>query len=639
VARGATRTGALLLIAFVALAVSAATWWIARREAGPRLQSVPLPEATASRSMDGASPPPDVERRVESLSPSPGAPRTEEEIAAIESRGRLLLFGEVVDSAGAPCADAVIWHAARPIARSDAAGRYEVEIDRDEPATGCDVDWQLLTAVKEGVGSGAARFGSLSERLDLVLAWRARLSGTTLDAATRAPVAGARIELGALPHCAFGLAPIWTLATLSDERGAFEFADLPPTAVALRATAERFASAGWSVRSLDDGDASGVEFLLMRRVQLRGRFEPWPLAGDADAGTTARVVATPTRRGDVWPSLERLEVPVLRDGTFALPVAESFDCLVTLHVGGGVPWSREFEVPVDGGDVDLGTIELPEPAWIEVDLSERLELVEFGVEASAWVVAPPGIGGCQRRLDGNGRARLGPFDGRQLRLSLSFAGERGPLIPFVDVDPLRPGEVRRIAPPPLPPHASGFLVGRCVDADGAPATGVVLELAIPWEERLQRFSTSSDRAGRFVLDTPPRVGTRLLARGRSIELIARGRRGVARVAVAEPLPQGGAIRRVDVTLAPSHGLRGRVFDAAGAPVADADFELHALAPDGTLEQAGAIERVLQRDGRFSIDALEARDFAARVWLGERWADLGRVRPGVEPVTLRVANED
>ncbi|MBL8843999.1 MAG: carboxypeptidase regulatory-like domain-containing protein [Planctomycetes bacterium] len=570
------------------------------------------------------------------------------ELAALESRGQLLLAGRVIGFDGAPCPGAVLWWEGKPVATCDADGAYRVELPRPLFALGGARRRGRLYAVAAGVGAGVANYGDRSGPLDVPLLWRARLRGTAIDAVTRQPVGGASVEFLAIASSSD--LPDWKLAATTDAAGRFEFVGLPPFRAALRASAPPLATPGWQrfdsaapVASLPkvDGVAEGValelELELQAAIELRGRFVPWPPPIDAAQAATARLEVLPAA-SQLATDVEQWSVPLAADGSFRCPIARTFDAALSLAVDGGVLWHRDRRIDGDETVIDLGRIELAEPAAIELHVDLPRELLELGATATLREISGWG-GPWQAPIGSDGRVRFAPFDSRQLKIAVRL-GERSSYFNSGDIDPLRPGEQRELRVGGLAPRAGGLLVaGRVVDADGQPGVGVALSLVVPIEGQPLVLTTTSDRLG--VYSFPSRVWGKqaVLERGASIELLARGRCGFASVALDSTLPAQWSARRVDVRLAAGASLRGVVVDAAGAPLANGMLELSPVSGDRVEQVAGPIELDLDELGAFAIDSLELRDYAARIRGPSGWLELGIVRPGGAAVTLKAARSD
>lgn len=645
--RGSQRGAIVACAVIAAVTVGVAVWWSVR-DSGDAVRVVPPEQAishpspsspaargedaTTRQDTDGSLS--DVAAQRSAQEWSPLTLPSEEELAALDASDRLLLVGRVLGFDGAPCPGAEIWRAGQRIATSDAAGCYRVEIDQRAPFHGepSHPPWRALVAVKEGVGAGSAKFGERSARLDLPLKWRTRLTGHTVVAGNRSVVPHARVELAVFDLQEFGMSPWWRVETTSDADGAFEFVGLPPTAVALRATAEEFQSAGWFVRSVGESDQLRFDFQLTRRVAIRGRFTPWP-PYDGAVVADARVVALPTRSGDVALEMEKLETAVAADGAFELPIGESFDCGLHLVIGSGSLWRAAVEVPEGGGVVDLGVVALPASAWIDLEVALPRELLELGVVASLLPEGDHGLGWTRWPIPVGGHARLGPFEARRLQL---WVGLRDDATRWSSPDQviLDEGEVVPLKWTPQFGKTESWLIGgRVTHGAGVPSPSVGVWIVVPGEKRDYAYGTHTDRQGSWLLDVPHFEGS--IARGRSIELVARGKAGVARRVVTASLPAAGANLRLDVALEPGATLRGTVVDAAGAPCTEASFSLRTIGSNGKPWAVSGMDLLLDAAGAFTVPSLELRDYEARVHDGEKWHDLGRVRPGGEAVTLKL----
>ncbi|MBL8844000.1 MAG: carboxypeptidase regulatory-like domain-containing protein [Planctomycetes bacterium] len=637
-ARVAVTAGGLLL-----LAIGGGAWWLLDGIARPP-RLAPILESPRSDRPLRAAPPGVYERTAElprdeerviapqraTVDRSPLELPADDEIAALESRGRLLLAGRVIDFDGAPCPGAVLWHRGTPIATSDAAGGYRIEVARLGWGVRGHGASESLAAVKEGVGAGSIEVGDVSRQVDLPLQWRARFGGTTVELGSDRIVPDATVELLAFIARDFPFQPTFRLTTRSDANGAFEFVGIPPYSIALRAESESHASAGWFTCDTRDGsDHLGVPFRMMHRVRVRGWFVP-PPAG-------ARLVLLPDLEGEVVRELEKFEAPIDDEGRFDVRIAASMDCRVRLQIDDAPLWSGKFEVPIDAFEVDLGRIEVAEPGVLEVELALPDEVLELGFEVRLQSVRSE-FGELRRPIGRDGRARVAPLDQRAQSLAIGFAGG---VLSFASdqLPPLLPGETRRwrLAGPEA---GELWIVGRVTDRDGTPAVGVDLRMLVPYEGAAYelRAGAISDAAGRFALVADARGANAFLAPGRSIELLARGRRGVRRLEVASALPAAGTVRRLDVVLEPVSRLHGRVVDAKGQPVGDVSLTIAPSELAAEDVRFLAIDFIAANDGTFQVDGLEARDH--RVWLDTRNGriDVGRIdratiTSGRVPVTL------
>ncbi len=619
--------GVLAVVAFVARVV-----W--RMRSQPMLVALPIESVSSPTRLDASpavAPPATRDAARPSLLELPGS----DELAALESRGQLLLAGRVLDFDGAPCPGATLWCNGEQVATCDAAGAYRVELANPLGSFVVSRHSGRIHAVQPGVGAGMARLGERSGVLDVPLLWRARLRGTSIEAATKRPVGGVSIELLAMADSSDR--PDWSLSTTADEAGRFEFVGLPPFRVALRAMKSPLATAGWQLLDTSDGgDSLDFELLLHALVRLRGRFVPWPPPLDPAQTATARLVVLPAA-SSLSTSVEQWSVPLAADGSFDCKVSRTFNAALSLAVDGGVLWHGNRHIEGEALEIDLGRIDLVAPAAIDLQVDLPSELLELGAIATLREVSGSG-GPWHAPIGRDGRARFAPLDPRQFQIAVQL-GETSSFFHSGDIDRLRPGEQRALRLGGTPPRVGGLqLAGRVVDGDGAPAVGVQLVLVVPIEGQPAVLSATSDRHGVYCF--PSRVWSKqaVLERGASIELLARGRCGFARVALESALPAQWSARRIDVTLAAGWSLRGVVVDAAGAPLANATLELRPVGADRIDHEAGPIEVELNSRGAFDSDALEPRDYIARIRGAHDWIELGLVRPGVAPISLRLPAE-
>ncbi|MSR46270.1 MAG: hypothetical protein EXS13_04285 [Planctomycetes bacterium] len=345
----ASRHGAMGLVVFVTAVVIAAVaavvggWAWLDRGAPVVVPAGPTEAAATGRLEDAEASPANAELRPVGAERS-ALPPGSDDSATLAASGNARWRGRVIDFDALPAPGAALWWGGKPIGVSDAEGSFDLAVTTEgwrqyRWKYDGDFAWDHIVAVSDGVGCGAAPVDDEGREIEIRLDWRTRLSGMTLESGSERVVPGAHIELVAFgAHIPRGT-PAFRLETDSDATGAYSFSGLPPQSVALRATADEHASAGWFAADLTgDEDHAGVRFQLMRRVQVRGWFSPWPprmIAEGAIRGADLRLVALPKAIGDVAREFERFEVPIDDEGRFDFKVAASFDCDLRLMAGDG----------------------------------------------------------------------------------------------------------------------------------------------------------------------------------------------------------------------------------------------------------------------------------------------------------------
>ncbi len=562
-----------------------------------------------------------------------------DELAALESTGHALFTGLVLLPGGTACPGATLFYSGSAVTVSDEHGRYRVVVVQNTwNLLGVSPDSQMLAAVKVGVGAGSASCAGPSRRIDLTLEWTARFTGTTIERTTERPVPGSLVELLAFLGDPRRHEPLWSLSTTADDQGAFAFIGVPPDAVALRASAAGFASDGWFQFDLSDGrERLDVKFQLERRIHVRGWFSPWPpQAIDATAAAGSRLRAFPAA-GDVARATDALETSVATDGTFDLLFPASVGLDLLLEAGGGALWSGRVDVAWDSGDVDLGRIDLEAPASLNVRLDLPPEVLELGFE----LVVGRSLHGnwldYHFPFDRDGLARATPLPTGELDASIylgnqwiSFGGEDE----LERVTPLSAGEQRTL--PAMTPD-TWLVAGRVLDASGVPAAGANFELLMPMGDGFANARGGTTADGRYaVVQCFSEASYRHIPLGVPIELVARGRAGVARAVVTTSPPPRGSAFRVDLHLAPGRTLRGRALDAEGNALGVSQLWLWPMtaappAPPITFETPIIV--AIDAEGLFSADTLEEREYYARGATETQSLDYGRVRPSADPITL------
>lgn len=196
----------------------------------------------------------------------------------------------------------------------------------------------------------------------------------------------------------------------------------------------------------------------------------------------------------------------------------------------------------------------------------------------------------ERLRDGLSRdpfARIVGLEPGRSEISVDYAG-RLPLRLTVD---LVRGQVARLT---LQLEAGESVEGRVVDASGAPQEG--MDVYSPGVA-----ASTTDAQGRFSITGLP---------AGELQLIARGPAGRGEVTVTAPA------RGVELRLAPSFRVRGRVEDEAGRPLRRFDVE------NQTVDSADGRFEVMLEQGQASI---AAEGFATAILDLDREADVGVIR--------------
>lgn len=601
------RLGALLLVLLLAtlLATAIGAWWLVGRSSDAARIGGPTGPTGAPRASD--TPPSGASDR-DARSAEERAPRDEgtladattaatraalevdplalptpAEIDAVERDGQALFWGCVLAPDGTPCAGATLWHDGRLVGESDARGAYRIVVAQCtwDAANGSNDRFEhWLHARKEGVGVTQA-WCQRSGPIDLLLHPGYSVSGRTVARGSAAPLPGMQVELHVPLVSPTGVVRRFLpMSVESDAAGAFRFDTLMGARFALRASGGEWASDGWFEFDVDpQRGRSRLDFELEPRLTAKGWFAPWPPPGfDAAAAAGARVVAL------VASSQALLDQPesaaVAEDGAFALRFAATGSLELRLEVGGASPWSRTLDLPWEPAPVDLGRIELPEPARVTGRVALPPELLELGFEL---VVVQPTLAAprvVRVPLDGDGRFASpplapGPFlhgvvlgDELVIAASLGAFDPRSGLARGVDdVAPLEPGESRDLGT--LAPSVP-LIAGRVTRAEGRAAFDAVVELAWELDEESGAVETRADREGRYVIVSPFEHDAREAAEERTWRMVARHHG--ARCERGElPPPTPSSARRIDLALDRGAAMSGRVVDADGAPLAHARF--------------------------------------------------------------------
>lgn len=557
----------------------------------------------------------------------------------LAAAGCVRWFGVVLDRDGRPCPDAELWHASRPIGRSDAAGRFDLEVELplpDEDFAG--VADEHLAAWHPTAGSGLIEVPQRSAELTLRLEWNTLAAGTTVEAGTLRPLANAQLEVMAFAEEYAHNEPLFTFVGCSAAAGAWSFPGLPGTTLAMRARAEHHASAGWfSVGLPKRGDAPGLTFELMPLVTLRGWFTPWPPPGglsSAEGASGARLIAQPLVKSDVRNAFERFELPLSADGSFAAEVPVSLDSELFLVVDDLLRWSRQVEFDGERREIDLGRIELDAGGFVDVVVDWPREVLELGLEVFGEPIGAAGFLHPRQALSPRGTARIGPFGARELQLSLCFSGGWNSWASKC-VPPLADGEVRRWSPEELD---AGELVccGRVTTSEGRSVAGADVTLVVPVEGEVHQSGATTDRQGRYWINTGIDSRQGFVVRDRAIELRVRHLLGCANRFVDAELPAVSAIRRLDVELTARPPLRGTLLTADGQPAPVRWLVFQPLDGSTAGDAVHGVDCITDADGRFQLQPRGERRFRIQcAGPTQRWFELATVERSAEPLVLRL----
>ena len=554
----------------------------------------------------------------------------------LAAAGRARWLGVVLDREGRPCPEAELWHASRPIGRTDAAGRFDLEVEvplRDGGYSGGPNE--RLAAWHPKAGSGAIEAPPRSALLELRLEWNTLAAGITVEAGTQRPIADATLDVMAFAETQAHGEPLFQFTARSDGAGAWSFPGLPATTLAMRARAKHHASAGWfSVGLPPQGDARNLTFELMPLITLRGWFTPWPPPGGVDGAGGARLFAQPLVKSDVRNEFERFELPLAAAGTFAAEVPVSLDSELLLVVEDLLRWSRQVDFDAGRREVDLGRIELDAGGFVEVAVDWPRDVLELGFEVLAWPTGATAFPRSSRALAPSGSVRIGPFGARELQVGIWFSGGSiywdGARVP-----PLGGAEVHRWSPELLEP---GDLVccGRVTTPDGRPVAGADVVLVVPVEGGASQSGGMTDRLGRYRVATGRHARQNLVPRERSVELRVSHLLGFASCFVAAALPTAGAIRRLDVELPARPPLRGTLLTAASEPAAARWLTFEPLDGATAGDAVFGADCVTDAAGRFQAQPRGDRRFRVRCQgASQPEVEIGVIDRSAEPLVLQL----
>jgi len=566
---------------------------------------------------------PDEDRRAGALEASRSAEAVDplatpepSEIDAIESEGRALLWGVVHAPDSQPCAGATIRHDGKVVATSDERGRYRVAVEQRtwESSSTSRGFAHWLHARKAGVGVAQQWSGGASRRVDLVMHAGCAISGRVRQRDRDAPVAGARVEFSQ-PMISSSGSPtaLVSIETTSDGDGRFAFDALLGGRIALRATAAEWASCGWFEFDVDGKRGrQGIDFELEPLLAAKGWFVPWPPAGVERAeATRAQIAAIDAQVASPTTVAEPERAPIAEDGTFTVRFAATAALELRLELAGGVAWRRNFDLPREPRDLDLGRIELAAPARVRGELALPPELLELGFEFGAVVDAADGPQTLRATVGSDGRfvspplppgrpGSLGILLGDAVALRLSLRRRDEATGEMVGVGELAAGETRdlgRVVP------KGALLAGRVVDPRGGPTADSAIVIAYGEGDEAGTIESWADAKGRWLLaladdGSPPWL---FELAGSAVRVVAA--RHAVRAFVPLPRPMaGGVFERVDLVLGDGERASGRVVDERGEPRRHAQLQ---FLPSQEVAIVGRWPVMIwtDGDGRFSASGL------------------------------------
>jgi hypothetical protein len=383
--------------------------------------------------------------------------------------------------------------------------------------------------------------------------------------------------------------------TRADQDGDFTFPSLPSGGVELSGRAPGYDSNGFFPFNFDRGRDVAITFRLTKAFKLRGRFTPWP--SPLVAAVNAAVVITPrTPHGTRPPPTP--SGAVKSDGSFELTLPVCPECTVELVGADGPVWQAHVDVNEEPHDVDLGTIELTQPATLTGRLAIPDASLRDAVEAVAQFTMGDGkYGWLRQHLAADGSFRLAPLPAGWVYFSIELDGgwlnwnrtaadltpeEREGIGGNFDA-----GEVRDL----------GVIAPTCTIVYGTVRDGRGEPVALAEIESRERniVPCFSDEAGRFCFqfsrfeDSPASL------------TIAAAARGFAPARVEVEIPQHAHWLRRDVVLGGGVRLCGTLVDAAGKPLAGWSVEV----------EPGAALDVTQADGSFEVRGLATGDLKVR----------------------------
>lgn len=570
----------------------------------------------------------------------------------IEQHGRVL-FGGVVDAPdGSPCPGASVWCSGAamatsanrkgategPIATTDDHGAWRADVgvpfyfgfDADLGFNVQSPPSFVLAARKEGVGFAEAQVDATSRRVDLHLSDGGfSFGGTVVDNDDLRPVGGAELEARIRS---------FVERVRADESGGFRIASLPAGNLDLSGRAPGYDSNGSFPYNFDRGRDVTITFRLTKSYRLRGQFAPWPAPDVPPA--SASVLLSPRSPHSSTPPAPSGAVDA--DGSFDVTLPVCPECRVELVSESGTIWQTDVDVNEEKHDVDLGRIEIAQPAA----LTGRVELPSGGLSAEIEAAASIAIEGSRgvtvrRKVAADGTFRLAPLAAGPCTLVVTLGGawlarlESASGISSEERAEgwieLTPGETRDVGV--ITPTES-IVFGTVRDSRGEPVAHAQLlrvhDLGSGSNPRIFGFVFSAtDEGGRYHRDLDWDVSEV----SRAFTVCARG---FAPLRVEIETPARGRWIRRDVVLPDGVVLRGTLRDESGAPLPG--WSIHAAPADaerGTATARAACDVTLA-DGSFEIRGLTAGEWKVRAREeGRTPTEFTKIRPEEGPVALRV----
>lgn len=539
----------------------------------------------------------------------------------LERRGRAEFPGIVRDPAGRPVAGARIYHDGSPVEVTDDRGRFRAEVVHD--VTTRRDDAPLLAVLAPGIGVACEPLWGPSRPLEFTLRPGGALAGRVIDRDSGALVADVTLELLARPDSAGSEQFAFALSTTSDERGRFEFGQLPFGSFELRGRGNGLDSIGF--RGFDFAASLGeeIELLVDRTIRVRGRFEPWPppnaFAEEAELQAWSGASSGRSYDGRTF------QAPVDDDGRFELELPDGGRFDLALACGEALLWIDALDAVAQPGDMDFGVIGLPDGAALLARAALPAGALELGVKVRALIECDRGAITVDRELGGDGRLEIAPLPPGRAAFRLLLAGVtiarrgldeadrfRGATLHLEAGESVDVGEIAA---------QEGVVCGRVSDGSGSPCANAIVRIGLAGDDGEVGNWVSSgaeqvtDRDGRYcvttaALDLPDdeRARARTLAERLRIAVAARGQ--APRVFDVPGLAESGVVRR-DLVLAGGSTLYGRLVDAEQQPLVG--WTIACRRDSGLLSRPwsrvaldGAVD-VTSADGSFEIDGLDGAD--------------------------------
>ncbi|HSF19580.1 MAG TPA: carboxypeptidase regulatory-like domain-containing protein [Vicinamibacteria bacterium] len=328
------------------------------------------------------------------------------------------LTGIVRDESERPIADADILvrplRGIRPFsARTDSSGRFRLLLGAQESGP------FAVAVFADGLVPWAKAEVEAGAKLSVTLSAGRAIEGVVIDARTREPVAGARVEaFGVRPPGAFAPATspgLGQVRAATNEDGRFRLQGLPATSVTVKASAEGYGRLEVNVAA----DEDRTELAVLPGVGIRGVV----LGPDDEPLEGANVVALQRRRGmSWWPSPIYDETDA--SGAFALFGVESerYRILVTHEE---LAFRLVPDVVVESADVELDPIRLDYGRsivgrFVDVDGEPVSGTVSIGDLDGEWT--PVSLMGLAASTEEEGRFRIDHLPPAEYALTFEASG-------------------------------------------------------------------------------------------------------------------------------------------------------------------------------------------------------------------------